>query len=302
MLFVRTHRRSEEEKPMEPNLVILAGGISSRMRKAGPPALEPRLMKDADTKSKSMIGLGSEGRPFLDYLLFSAWKGGHRDVVIVVSESDTSIRSYYADPKRTASLTDVRITFAVQLIPSGRTTPLGTADALLQGLHARRDWRGQHLTVCNSDNLYSSRAFKMMLEDPSGCAMADYDRDALAFARSRVEQFAVVVKDEKGAVLGIIEKPRAEEVRRAADKNGRVGVSMNLWRFPYDRILPCLEEVPAHPVRREKELPSAVLMMLQRWPGSFVTLPISEHVPDLTDRGDIEIVRAYLESEFPEMG
>ncbi|MBP1646801.1 MAG: nucleotidyltransferase, partial [Bacteroidetes bacterium] len=272
---------------MEPNLVILAGGISSRMKRPGPADLDPRLNTEADTKSKSMIGLGTEGRPFLDYLLYSAWRGGHRDVVVVVSERDESIRANYADPGRTARLTNLRISFAVQPIPDGRTKPLGTADALMCGLRARRDWKGQHVTVCNSDNLYSARAFMMVLEHPSGCAMMDYDRDALKFPRSRVEAFAVIVKDEKGAVLDIIEKPGPEDVKRASDKNGRVGVSMNLWRFPYDRILPSLEEVPLHPVRQEKELPAAVLMMLKQWPGMLVTLPVAEHVPDLTDRGDI---------------
>jgi choline kinase len=282
----------------EPNLVILAGGISSRMKKAGPAGLDPHLNKEADTKSKSMIGLGADGRPFLDYLLFNAWKGGHRDVVIVVSERDDSIRAYYADPGRTAHLAGLRITFAIQPIPSGRTKPLGTADALMHGLQARPDWKEQHVTVCNSDNLYSTDSFRKVVDAASGCAMADYDRDALKFARSRVEAFAVIVKDEKGAVLDIIEKPGPEDVKRAADAHGRVGVSMNLWRFPYDRILPCLEEVPLHPVRMEKELPAAVLMMLQRWPGSLVTVPVAEHVPDLTDRGDILAIREYLKGDF----
>ncbi len=283
---------------MEPNLVILAGGISSRMKKAGPANLAPTLVKDAETKSKSMIGIGSEGRPFLDYLLLSAWKGGHRDVVIVASEEDESIRDYYSDPTRTAHFAGLRMTFASQPILSGRTKPLGTADALMHGLYARRDWKGQHVTSCNSDNLYSPRAFKMVLDEPSGCAIADYDRDAFKFPRSRVEQFAVIVKDEKGAVLDIIEKPGPDDVKRAMDRNGRVGVSMNLWRFPYDWILPCLEEVPVHPVRQEKELPAAVLMMLRQWPGSLATLQVSEHVPDLTDRRDISVVKEYLKKEF----
>jgi bifunctional N-acetylglucosamine-1-phosphate-uridyltransferase/glucosamine-1-phosphate-acetyltransferase GlmU-like protein len=286
---------------MEPNLVILAGGISSRMKKSVSADLDPHLAKEVSGKSKSMLGVGSEGRPFLDYLLLSAWRGGHRDVVIVVSEKDDSIRSHYADPRRTSYLTGLRITFAIQPIPVHRTKPLGTADALMRGLHARPDWKGQHVTSCNSDNLYSPRAFRMMLDEPSGCAMADYDRDALKFVRSRVEQFGVVVKDERGAVTDIIEKPTADDVKRAADKNGRVGVSMNLWRFPYDRILPCLEEVPLNPVRQEKELPTAVLLMLRRWPGTLVTLPIAEHVPDLTDRGDIESVKEYLDAEFPDL-
>ena len=283
---------------MEPNLVILAGGISSRMKKSVSADHDPHLAKEVSGKSKSMIGVGAGGRPFLDYLLFSAWKGGHRDVVIVVSEKDDSIRSYYADPKHTAHLAELRISFAIQPIPAGRTKPLGTADALMHGLYARRDLKGQHVTVCNSDNLYSWRAFKMMLDEPSGCAIEDYDRGALRFPRSRVEQFGVVVKDQNGAVVDIIEKPSAQQVKRAVDTQGRVGVSMNLWRFPYDRILPCLEQVPIHPARQEKELPAAVLMMLHRWPGSLRPLPIAEHVPDLTDRRDITVVKEYLEKEL----
>ena len=63
-------------------LVILAGGISSRMRKPLTeskgrassegilPVINERLIKDADEKSKSMIGVGRNFRPFLNYLLF----------------------------------------------------------------------------------------------------------------------------------------------------------------------------------------------------------------------------------------
>ena len=52
-------------------LAILAGGISSRMKK--PPEhdlkVEQSLVNDANLKAKTMIGVGKGGRPFLDYLM-----------------------------------------------------------------------------------------------------------------------------------------------------------------------------------------------------------------------------------------
>ncbi len=285
---------------MESQLVILAGGISSRMKKASDVALTPALQDDADTKSKAMIGLGESGRPFLDFLLFNVREAGYRDVVIVVGKGDASIRSYYGAKDRGNEFEGLSVSYVVQPVPPGRVKPLGTADALLHALRARPDWAGTRLTVCNSDNLYSRHALKLMRTAPSGCAMIDYDRRALAFPASRIEQFAVILRDENSRLVSIVEKPGPEDLERARDRSGRIGVSMNIWRFPYDRILPCLEETPLHPVRQEKELPAAVLILLRRWPGSLVTIPLGEHVPDLTDRRDILEVQKYLAREFPD--
>jgi NDP-sugar pyrophosphorylase family protein len=285
---------------MEPNLVILAGGISSRMKKPGTQGLDPRLASDADAKSKSMIGLGPGNRPFLDYLLFNAREAGYRDVVIVVGEKDNSIRSYYGVEDRKNQFDGLQISYAVQPIPPGRTKPLGTADALLHGLKARHDWQGQHLTVCNSDNLYSQSVLRRLREEPSGCAMIDYDRDALAFPADRVAAYAVTVKDSRGTLVEIIEKPSPEDMERSRDSAGKIGVSMNIWRFPYDWILPCLEEVPLHPVRQEKELPAAAIMLQKRHPGSLRAIPAAEHVLDLTNRDDIVEVQNYLARAYPD--
>jgi len=278
---------------MEGNLVILAGGISSRMRKPGSTSLESRLAQDADRKSKSMIGVGKGHRPFLDYLLYNAEAAGYRDVVIVVGEKDRSIRDYYGHEARNNRFRGVGISYAVQQIPSGRIKPLGTADALLQGLLARPDWQGRHVTVVNSDNLYSPRALEAVLT--TSCSMIDYDRDALNFPPARVQQFAVVHKDREGRLLDIIEKPTVEQMELVKDENGRVGVSMNIFRFPTDRMLPFLVRTPLHPVRQEKELPTAVKMMIEDSPGCMITIPMAEQVPDLTNRDDIGIVRRYLE-------
>ncbi|MGH7456342.1 MAG: sugar phosphate nucleotidyltransferase [bacterium] len=285
---------------MQPNLVILAGGISSRMKKNAqvPTDLDPALRRDAAEKSKAMIGVGENFRPFLDYLLQNITAAGYRNVVIVIGEKDDSIRAYYEGGDGAKLFPSLKISYAVQPIPSGRRKPLGTADALWYALKSMPSWRRQSFTVCNSDNLYSQVALNLMLTDTHANAMIDYDRAALQFPPERIAQFAVIEKDADGFLVNIIEKPSFEEMTRVADKNGRIGVSMNIFRLAYDRILPCLETVPLHPVRREKELPSAVKMLVDQNPQAVFTIPQSEHVPDLTTQSDILPVKEYLQERF----
>jgi glucose-1-phosphate adenylyltransferase len=66
-------------------------------------------------------------------------------------------------------------------------------------------------------------------------------------------------------------------------------------------ILPYLESIPLHPERQEKELPTAVIMMIRDYPQSCYAHPLKEHVPDLTSRDDIAVVQAYLEREFKDI-
>jgi len=69
----------------------------------------------------------------------------------------------------------VRISYAVQAVPGGRTKPLGTADALLCALRVRTDWSGKKFTVCNGDNLYSQGVLKQLRETGHPGALIDYD-------------------------------------------------------------------------------------------------------------------------------
>jgi hypothetical protein len=268
------------------NLIILAGGISSRMKKSIAGDLDPALRTAAEQKAKSMIGLGEGKRPFLDYLLWNAERAGYEDIVIVIGEHDHSFRQQYGTAERNNRFHALDISYAVQKIPAGRGKPLGTADALLQAMMFRRDWKGDAFTVCNSDNLYSEQALRQMLQLGSCSGMMDYDRDALGFDPARTEQFAVV------------EKPGPEQIARIAGAGGQVGVSMNLFRFAYDAILPFVEAVPLHPVRLEKELPTAVMMMVYLHPHAMKVFPAAEQVPDLTSIQDVGVVEAFLRSRY----
>lgn len=287
----------------DPNLLILAGGISSRMKKSIEVRkdISPGLKNEMASRTKAMITFGEEQRPFLDYLLFNAKDVGYRDVLIVVSDRDTSMREYYGVKERDNEFKGLRISYAVQTIPSGRTKPLGTADAVVQALRARQDWRGKKFTVCNSDNLYSRKALDILLKSSHINAMIDYDRKALGFDLSRISQFSVTQKDEDGYLTAIIEKPTDVEIERAKGKTGIVGVSMNIFRLDYDMVSPFVETVPLHPVRQEKELPAAVTLMVRQFPKSLYTFPLAELVPDMTSIEDVEKVKTYLSKEFTRM-
>jgi glucose-1-phosphate adenylyltransferase len=285
---------------MNKNLVILAGGISSRMKKSvvSESEVDKKLINDADEKSKSMIGVGSNYRPFLDYLLYNANKAGYKDVTIVIGEKDNSIKEYYGYKESGNKFLDLEITYAVQFIPDGKEKPLGTADALYQAVKFRSDWKGKKFTVCNSDNLYSVEALELMLMTEYSNAMPDYNRSSLDFEVERIEKFAVTVKDNENYLLDIIEKPDADTIEKARDINNVIGVSMNLFRLDFDMIYYFLETVPFNPVRNEKELPDAIKLMLKEYPKALFCYPFAEHVPDLTNKSDIIQVKKYLEEKF----
>jgi glucose-1-phosphate adenylyltransferase len=284
----------------EGKLVILAGGISSRMKKPvnSDVNVEEKLIEDADKKSKSMIGVGNNYRPFLDYLLFNAKQSGYNDIVLVVGERDSSIKKYYGSSEKNNNFNEINISYAVQPIPLGRSKPLGTADALLWGLKSKPEWKGSKFTVCNSDNLYSQKALTIMLNSPYIAAFIDYDRSSLEFDLSRIERFAVTTKDENGFLIDIIEKPTPKIIESVKSTSGFIGVSMNIFSFSYDVIIPILEKVPLHPERKEKELPEAVKILANEIKESVYGYPLSEHVPDLTSKEDIIQVKKYLEKNY----
>jgi glucose-1-phosphate adenylyltransferase len=276
---------------MTDKIVILAGGISSRMKEK-PKKIEDgltNLYSQADSKAKTMITLDGQ-RPFLDYLLFNIMGAGLKHVLIIIGEKDKSIPEHYRQKETDNIFEKLLISYAIQKIPSHREKPWGTADALYQGLANMPHWKGEEFLVVNSDNLYSSQSMKLLIDCDSKNALLDYDRTGFKFEASRVSRFAITKKNEKGFLTDIIEKPNQQQINAAADKNGFVRVSMNCWKFYYDQIFPYLEACPENPVRKEKEIPSAVLNMVKEHPDSVLALPVKEHVPDLTSKDDLSSV------------
>lgn len=288
---------------MNGKLLVLAGGMSSRMKKAieGTSTLDSALMEQANNLPKGMIGVGNSGRPFLDYLLYNAHRAGYQEVVLLLNPKDTVTRPHYEKLVSEGNAWGLTIKFAIQHIPADREKPLGTADAVYQGVQQTPEWAGYKFTVCNSDNLYSVNALRVLRETPHPNALISYDPAALGVEPERVKAFAILRTDAEGHLKDIIEKPNDEQIAMVLAESGRIGVSMNVFSFTTDQIKPVLERVPLNPIRLEKELPTAVSMLVEEIPNSVLVIPLAESVPDLTSKNDIAVVQAYLENEFSEI-
>ena len=189
------------------------------------------------------------------------------------------------------------IRFAIQNIPNNREKPFGTADALFQTLEQYPELKKNSFTVCNSDNLYSVKAFQLLRENnASPNALISYDRAALQFSEERISKFALMLCDKGGHLSDIIEKPSLNQMHSFKDSSGKLRVSMNIFKFDGNLFYNYLKNCPVNPYRNEKELPTALMNMIKEHPTSTQGIPLSEHVPDLTSKDDILILKEYIKN------
>ncbi len=155
--------------------------------------------------------------------------------------------------------------------------------------------------MCNSDNLYSVTAFRLLWQSKQAQALISYNRAALGFNDERIHVFAVIQTDAQEFLQAIIEKPTELEVAAVTRPDGHVGVSMNIFVFSAEIILPYLGRTPYHPVRNEKEIPTTLNLMIADQPQAVYTIPLSEKVPDLTSKQDIAAMQEYLNTYLPDL-
>ena len=285
---------------MNANLVILAGGMSSRMKK---PSTSKRINQieenEANNRSKSLISVGKGGRPLLDYLLYNAKKSGYKNVYLVINKQGKLFQEYYGLQLQNNTFHELNISFVIQHIPENRVKPLGTADAVFQTLEQYPHLKNETFTVCNSDNLYSINALSILIKAAENNAFISYDRASLEFTMDKILSFAIVNLDTQNYLKNIVEKPSQEEAENSRDAAHKIRVSMNIFKLKGDQIYPFLKNCPIHPIRNEKELPTAILNMIQNKSAKVLGLPLSEHVPDLTAKDDIHIIKDYLQKHYP---
>lgn len=285
---------------MHDNLIILAGGASSRMKKqATVTNLTEKEIAEANERSKGLIGVGPNGRPLLDYLLWNAKNAGYKNIYIIIGEQGDLFKLFYGSKNSNNNFYGLKVSFATQYIPEGRVKPFGTADALFQAVEQYPELNSQYYSVCNSDNLYSVNALLALRETDSPNAFISYDRDAMEFPLERISRFAIAKLDQNNQLLDILEKPTAANLESYKDVEGKLRVSMNAFKFKGDLIYPYLKNCPVHPERDEKELPTVLLNALKEHPNTSLGIPFSEHVPDLTAKEDIAEVKAYLKKQYP---
>jgi glucose-1-phosphate adenylyltransferase len=284
---------------MDKNIIILAGGASSRMKNSMfSKNLSEEELKNANTRSKALLEFGNAKRPILDFLLLNAKKAGYKKVIIVIGEQGALFKEYYGNQQKDNSFRGLSISYAIQYIPEGRDKPMGTADALFQALEQYPILKTASFTVCNSDNLYSIKALRALLICKDSNAFINYDRDALQFPMLKIQRFALTLVDENFHLETIVEKPSKNQVSNYKDVKGRYRVSMNVFKFTGAEIYSFLKNCPIDPKRNEKELPTAILNMINESKSYLRGISFAEHVPDLTSKEDIAIMRKYIAMHY----
>ena len=286
---------------MKKRLLILAGGMASRMKKALAEEnsdLDPKLVAQANAVTKGMIQVGKNGKTLIDYQLYNAHLAGIEEVMLLLHPTDNVSQEYCESLMAKDATWGIQIVFARQQIPADREKPAGTADAVFQALSQHADWQKGRVIVCNSDNLYSVNALKTLWASEVPQALISYHRDSLLYPEERISAFALIRTDAEGYLVEIIEKPTKEQADELMAKQGRLGVSMNVFVFEASTFLPYLAKTPFHAVRNEKELPTSVVMFGEGEGKGFFAIPLAENVPDLTSKEDILVMQKYLEETY----
>ena len=285
---------------MHDTLIILAGGLSSRMKISKASLnLTKSEIEQANIRDKGIIEVGKKRRPFLDYLLYNAQHAGYKRIIIVTGEEQSLFRKFYGPADSGNDFHGLDISYSIQRIPTGREKPLGTADALLRALETYPYLKETEFSVCNSDNVYSEKALKLVLKASSPNAFIAYATEALHLPANRISRSAVVKVNEAGYLTDILEKPDNTDLKKFRDSDGRIRVSLNLFKFSGDLIYAYLLNCPVNEIRGEKEIQTAITNMLSDFPETMISIPLAEPVPDLTAKDDIVDVGAFLDDLFP---
>ena len=277
---------------MTNTIVILAAGMSSRMKKSTDSSIGSTKADEANKKSKSLITFGN--KPFIYFLLENIVDAGFQNVIMVVGQDYEDFKN---EMDKFPSISKINIEYAIQSIPENRVKPFGTADAVYQTMDQIDKLKNQSFCVCNSDNLYSTKSLKLIRENSYDNAVLAYDRDSLNFPKDRVSSFSILMTNSEFNLVNFIEKPTQEQVEQNLDDNGKIRVSMNIFKFDGSQAFEFIKSCPINPLRNEKELPSAIVNMISHDSLYMRGIPIAEHVPDLTSKSDIQIIQKLIESK-----
>ena len=277
------------------SILILVGGASTRMKKSlASSGLSAEIKEQAGRNHKSLIPVDSQGRPLLYYLLKNAKAAGIQDVFLITSENNQAFHEFIRQYEK--EFPSLRIHIAIQYVPADRSKPLGTADAVLQCLKQYPHLQKERFTVCNGDNLYSSKAMELLREHRTAPnALIAYQGSALGHPLEKIMRFALLDFDEEGVLLEILEKPTEVQLDAYRLRHHKYWVSMNLFNFSGPHMFNALQNCPFNKDRGEKELPTAVKMMLSQFPKGMICYKRAEKVPDLTSASDLEAIQGQLD-------
>lgn len=306
---MRPSDRARQTQPMTTQLdrppltlVLLAAGAGSRYGGA-----------------KQMDSFGPAGETIMEYSMYDALRAGFTSVVLVTRPDleDTFRRTVEARAGRRISIRYVHQRLGDLppgfLSPPGRTTPWGTAQAVL----AAAGLVSGPFAVANADDLYGSRAYaalaaclgRQRAEAETSYALVAY-RLGDTLSESGTVSRGVCDCSPDGWLKRIVEEKRIEKHGsggRVVDDMGAARliaadalVSMNLWGFEaaffsslragFSRFL----DAHGSSLEREYYLPQAVSDAISGEGVRVRVLPSAEQWHGVTHRGDRPLVEAAL--------
>ena len=267
-------------------MIIMAAGVSSRMKDSSvPKEISQNLINQSNFRVKGFIQAGEGNEPIIFYIIKNSIKAGVKNFYIILSDNSDEFQKYL---KKLEIKLSIQIKFGFQDF-YGKLKPMGTADAIFQLMNQYKELMDKRFIVCNSDNLYSSHAIKLLLEEDNYNSMIAYNFDCLKFSEKRLASFSIL--KIKGKFLeSIIEKPDMEIIKSYSKKF----VSMNIFSFKGEMIYEYLKDCPISQKRGEKEIATALQNMIGENKKSMIVFPLCEHVPDLTFKEDIDKISKFL--------
>ncbi len=267
-------------------MIIMAAGVSSRMKDSSvPKEISQNLINQSNSRVKGFIQAGEGNEPIIFYIIKNSIKAGVKNFYIILSDNSDEFQKYL---KKLEIKLSIQIKFGFQDF-YGKLKPMGTADAIFQLMNQYKELMDKRFIVCNSDNLYSSHAIKLLLDEHNYNSMIAYNFDCLKFSEKRLASFSIL--NIKGKYLErIIEKPDMEIIKSYSKKY----VSMNIFSFKGEMIYEYLKDCPITKKRGEKEIATALQNMIGENKKSMIVFPLCEHVPDLTFKEDIDKISRFL--------
>ena len=267
-------------------IVIMAAGVSSRMRSSSVPSnISQKLINQSNQRVKGFIQAGDGNEPIIFYIIKNSIKAGIKDFYIILSNNSDQFQEYLKELEIKLS---IQIKFGFQDF-YGKSKPMGTADALFQLMNQHKELKTNRFIVCNSDNLYSTQAIKLLLNMNNYNSMIAYNYNCLKFSEERLSSFSLL-KIKKNFLESIIEKPDIYTLKSSSERY----VSMNIFSFIGNQVYNYFKDCPINIKRGEKEIATALQNMLGDNKNSMIVYPLCEHVPDLTFREDIDKISQYL--------
>mgnify|MGYP005743621735 FL=1 len=267
-------------------MIIMAAGVSSRMKDSSvPKEISQNLINQSNHRVKGFIQAGEGNEPIIFYIIKNCISAGVKNFYIILSDNSDEFQDYL---KKLEIKLSIQIKFGFQDF-YGKLKPMGTADAIFQIMNQYKELRNKRFLVCNSDNLYSSRAIKLLLAENNYNSMIAYDFDCLKFSTERLESLSIL--KIKGKFLDrIIEKPDMKIIKNYSKKF----VSMNIFSLKGKLVYQYLKDCPITIERGEKEIATALQNMILDNKKSMIVFHLCEHVPDLTFKEDIDKISKFL--------